>query len=102
MKYTVEYFILKARNIPSKYWVTSEQSASNPDFAYLSVYGHLVYSVPGDYLNKSNDLRSLFKKIGRYPADVNDNVSKEFPQGAPKDRVIAALYKIKSIGHEKS
>ncbi len=94
MEYSVEWFIIQFRNIPSCDWVRTECIGNLKNDKATNVYG-LLYNLSDDYVGCIAALRKLFRTIGRYPSEVNDSLSKTFPQNTPKGRILAALYEIK-------
>ncbi len=104
-QYTVDHFIEKFSNIPTKLWL--EGSLSEPDSDAHCALGHLGCKSAKGYdetaveLGKSkipeaNFLNNLFQKhLSLNVYDINDGGDKGWKSGTPKTRILRALNKIK-------
>lgn len=91
LKYTVQYFISKFEEIAEQSWVASTYKDKD---AYCAL-GHCGELASNELTRESSALESLFDKNHLRVSLVNDGKCPKYPQGSPKQRVLAALYDIR-------
>lgn len=96
--FTVDYFIDKFLLIPEGMWCTETY---NNGMGQSCAYGHCGCTglTNEEYdTEEAEDLFTLiYKRFKKDVSTINDEKSKEFPQPTPKQRILAALYKIKEL-----
>lgn len=92
MKYTVDHFIQKFEKIPEENWMEGEYKYGNRCCAM----GHCGAVTANDLTAESRALESMLG--GHYVVQtINDNHDLRYQQPTPKQRILAALYDIKSM-----
>lgn len=93
MKYNVDFFINKFEAIPEDLWCTGLYTKGEKHCAVGHCGGNSsVKSEEADFLH------DMFRiKLILFIVDVNDGLCEQYPQPHPKQRILAALYDIKSL-----
>lgn len=90
--YTVDYFIEKFEAIPEANWTRFYVGRNGIHCAL----GHCGYT-SGGFTEEASALCKLFDlNIGTFVTKINDRVTASYSQPTPKQRVLAALYDMKS------
>lgn len=93
-RYTVDYFIKKFSAIPENMWIVgSFGSPGRPRCAL----GHCL-----DNTKEVESLQNLMKNFACYATSINDNKDSKYQQSTPKQRILAALYDIKTMQQSKA
>lgn len=101
--YTVDYFINFFSKIPAAKWLTGAYHRPGGCCAL----GHCGYRYSCTGLTvptqRGEALIALFPhpRVTASVSNVNDGITKEFPQKTPKGRILAALRKIKKLEESK-
>lgn len=94
MKYTVDYFINKFKNIPNSKWTTG--AINDSDTGKHCALGH-CHQKHGEWTNEQRALIDLFVfNLGQTVQNINDfGQVIGFKGSNPKSRILNALKKIK-------
>lgn len=105
MQYNVDYFINKFEAIPHRLWTIEKYQRGDGTCCALGHCGEDDTNFATDgtplpgWTKEGRALSRLFGQAGWDIAMVNDRADDRFPQNNPRDRVLAALHRMKELGH---
>lgn len=100
IEYNVDYFLNKFKDIPPELWCIKSYSRGAARCAVGHCRSAENFSLP---TNESAALVRLFvRNLVENPTEINDGLVPVFPQKTPKERILAALEKIKEIVNKEN
>lgn len=88
MKYTVDYFINKFKNIPRNKWCISDYTDGYGKFCALGHCGENVRE-------RTDESKVLHEFLSHNTIDINDGTHPHYKQKHPRTRILAALREVK-------